>query len=384
MKKIPKVIVLIETSRAFGRDFIKGITQYARKFGPWLFYTEPRDLKFSVSDLKEWQGDGIIMRNSPLAVKLSALRIPLISVMHYSQKNENEYSVKTNNEMISKLAAHHFIGLGFKNFAYCGFSNYDWSNERHSAYISYLKNHSSNKIFCFESRSQSTYKEWKLEQNRISNWLKTLPKPVGIFACNDDCAHHVLEACKKARLKVPEEIAVLGVDNDELICELCDPPLSSIALNTEHAGFETAALLDRLIKKKKIPTNEIIVNPTHIVKRHSSDMLSISDENVLKALLFIHANVENKITVKDVLDVTNLGRRSLENKFKNITGRSIMEELNRKRIELIISLLVDSDLSIKEMCNKFEFIGVDHFSRFFKKETGFSLREYRSKYKKPQ
>ena len=188
------------------------------------------------------------------------------------------------------------------------------------------------------------------------------------MACNDDRGHHVLEACKIAELRVPEDVAVIGVDNDILVCEMCDPPLSSIALNTESAGYETAELLDKLMRNTEMCGQEILVAPTHVVSRHSTDIFAIKDENVVKALCFIFKNIRRKIIVEDIVKVTSLSRRSLETKFKKNLGRSIMDEVRRMRIGIISKLLIETDLSIAEICNTFSFIDMDHIARYFKKE----------------
>ena len=377
---IPRVMVLIETSRAFGRDFITGINEYVRKNGPWIFYTEPRGLKFTERDIKDWEVDGIITRNTPLRNKLYKLNVPVINVLHYSTPEEKVPVVKTDAALISKLAATHLLGLGYRNFGYCGFSNLDWSRERQKCFKELIER-ASYKVESYSEPSPGEYKDWKKELSKMAEWLKGLRKPVGIMACNDDRGHHALEACKFAGLRVPEDVAILGVDNDTLICEMSDPPLSSIALNTIKAGYETAALLDKLISKQITKINEIIVAPTHVINRQSTDIFAIDDENIVKALLYISRNVRRKINVTEIVNSTSLSRRSLETRFKNILGRSIMEEVRRMRIELISQLLIDTDLSISEICNSFNFIELDHIARYFKKETGVALREFRKKMK---
>ena len=333
--------MLIETSRAFGRDFISGITKYARQNGPWNFYREPRGLKFSTSHIKEWEADGIIMRNTSQEIDVLDLKIPVINVLHYKKRENLIPQVKTECAVISKLAAEHLIGLGYKNFGYCGFNNLDWSEERFQYFNEFILKGGFKTHSFFRPEAES-YNVWKKEQQQLAKWLLKLPKPVGIMACNDDRGHHVLEACKIAELRVPEDVAVIGVDNDILVCEMCDPPLSSIALNTESAGYETAELLDKLMRNTEMCGQEILVAPTHVVSRHSTDIFAIKDENVVKALCFIFKNIRRKIIVEDIVKVTSLSRRSLETKFKKNLGRSIMDEVRRMRIGIISKLLIEN------------------------------------------
>lgn len=381
MARVPRVAVFVETSRAFGRNFIKGITKYSRIHGPWIFYTEPRNLNISTKNLKNIEVDGIIMRNSPLADNLLKKGIPLVAVLHYSSEKKGIPIVKTDGKKIATAAIEHFLGLGYSNFGFCGFVEFEWSNER-LHYFREISQQIGCEVHHYSGIVSNEYSDWKNEQKKIVSWLKGLPKPIGIIACNDDRGHHVLQACKLAELRVPEDVAVLGVDNDELICEMSDPPLSSIALNTESAGFETAEMLDRLMHKKRIHQLDIQVQPTHIVARQSTDIFAVNDQEVIKSLKFIYANLSRKINVNDIVKITTLSRRSLECRFKKYLGRTIMEEVRRKRAETLTKYLVETELSISEICRSLDYSDISHISRYFKKEKGIGLRSFRLSSKK--
>lgn len=381
MARIPRVAVFIETSRAFGRNFIRGITKYSKINGPWIFYTEPRDLNVPNKLIGNIKVDGIITRNSPQADKLVKKGIPIISVLHYTTTKKNIPIVKTDGNKISQTALEHFVGLGYMNFGYCGFDEFEWSRERYK-YFESAANSAGYEVCSYSGISTNEYSDWKKDQKKLAEWLKNLPKPIGIMACNDDRGRQVLEACKLANLKVPEDVAVLGVDNDELVCEMSDPPLSSIALNTETVGFETAEILDKLMHKKKVQTSEILVRPTHVVARKSTDIIAVNDQEVIKALKYIYANISSKLSVNDIVKVTVLGRRSLECRFKKYLGRTIMEEVRRKRAELITKYLVETELSISEICRSIDYSDISHISRYFKKIKGVGLKDFRSTAKK--
>jgi LacI family transcriptional regulator len=220
--------------------------------------------------------------------------------------------------------------------------------------------------------------DWENEQRHVSEWIKTLPKPVGMLACNDDRGQHILEACKQSGFKVPEDVAVIGVDNDPMICEIGDPPMTSIALSVESAGYEAAKLLDRLINNKKKNGLQIIVSPTHIVQRQSSDILAVNDTEVASSIRFIRENAKNKILVNDVVKATSISRRSLEQRFRKTVHRSICSQIRRVRIELISKLLIETNLPIFQIISLFNFTDVEHISRFFKKEKGIGIREFRN------
>ena len=372
-----KIVLLVESSREFGRQLIIGIARYARLNGPWSFYKEPIGLKSSIPHLTNWKPDGIIMRDSLITKELLKLKIPTILAIHNSSYPKNLPVIKTDSRSIAKMANEHFIEKGFKCFAFCGFENYDWSNERKS-YFCRFNGEYSYQTHVYSSPNTRAIYDWEKEQRHVSEWIKILPKPVGILACNDDRGQHILEVCKLSGLKVPEDVAVIGVDNDPMICEIGDPPLTSIALNVESAGYEAAKLLDQLINGKKMKGQQIMVTASHIVQRQSSDILAVNDSEVASAIRFIKGNAKNKILVKDVVKTTGLGRRTLEQRFRKTIHRSIYDEIRKVRVEWITKLLMETDLPISHITALFNFTDVEHISRYFKKEKGIGLRQFRN------
>lgn len=371
-----RIILLLETSRAFGRQLIFGIARYSRLKGPWSFYKEPTDLKSSVPRLTNWKPDGIIMRDSLITKELLKLNIPTILAIHDSKYPKDLPVIKTDSYSIAKTASEHLLEKGFNNFAYCGFDNYDWSKERKSFFCNFIseagyKTH----IYCSPQRTRKN--DWEKEQFHVCEWIKSLPKPIGIFACNDDRGHHILEVCKMINIKVPEEVSVIGVDNDPMICDIGDPPLTSIALNVESAGYEAAKLMDELISNKSSSAGQILVYPSHIIQRQSSNILAVKDSEVVKAIHYIKNNAKDKLLVKEVVKATSLSRRTLERRFKKTIHRSIYSEIQRVRIELISKLLIETDLPIYQITSHFNFTDIEHISRYFKTEKGIGLREFR-------
>lgn len=371
---LKKIILLIETSREFGRELLNGIARYAKLHGPWSFYLEPRALKSSIPRIKNWNADGIIMRNSVISNDLLNLKLPTILCLHETRRFKHLPVVTTDSAAIAKLASEHLLNRGMKNFAYCGFDSLEWSVGRQECF----KNFISEAGYSVDLYEQGKRKlSWDKEQSHLQRWLIKLPKPVGILACNDDRGQQILEACKSAGLNVPGEVAVIGVDNDPIICGFCDPPLTSIALNTEYAGFAIAELLDKLMNGESMKGQEIKVTPTHIVRRQSTDILFVDDEAVSQAIRFIRENAKNKIKVDDVVKQTCLSRRSLESRFRKLIHRSIQEEIRKTRTELITRMLIETNLSISEITSMFNFTDVEHIARYFKKEKGVALRDFR-------
>jgi len=371
-----RIILLVETSREFGRQLIIGVARYSRLNDPWSFYKEPIGLLSSIPNLTSWKPDGIIMRDSLITKELLKLKIPTVLAIHSSSFPKYLSVIKTDSLSIAKMASEHLIEKGFKYFGFCGFDNYDWSNER-KQFFCHFNSEAGYKTHVYIQPKKNNTQDWEKEQRHVSEWLRKLPKPVGIFACNDDRGQHILEVCKLTDFKVPDDVAVIGVDNDPMICDIGDPPLTSIALNVEFAGYKAAELLDKLINNKKMSGQQIIVTPTHIVQRQSSDILATKDNEVASAICFIRENAKNKILVKDVVKTTGISRRTLEQRFRKTIHRSIYGEIRKVRVEWISKLLMETDLSISQITSLFNFTDVEHISRYFKKEKGIGLYQYR-------
>lgn len=213
----------------------------------------------------------------------------------------------------------------------------------------------------------------------IANWLKSLSGPMGVMAPNDDRAERVIEACKTAGLNVPDEVAVVGVDNDRTICDLSTPPLSSVALSYPKAGFDAAALLDRMMADNSGAMQTICIQPTHVATRQSTDVLAVDDPDVSAAVRYIRRHARTNIGVDGVVTHSGVSRRVLERRFRGTLGHTIHKEIRRVKVELMTTLLAETQLSISEIANKFDFPDIAHFSRYFRKATNLSPREYRKR-----
>ncbi|MBN2425423.1 MAG: DNA-binding transcriptional regulator [Calditrichaceae bacterium] len=379
-KTLPRVLLLLETSRAFGRELLYGIARYSRLHGPWAFYREHRGLTTAIPRIKNWQANGIIMRNSSITRQLIGLNIPTILAIHnVKAANDPDWpdylpTLTTDNKNISRMAAEHLLHRGFKNYAYCGFDEFLWSKDR-GGHFKKILDERNYRVHYYPYSLK--YKSWDTELPYMVKWLNRLPKPVGIMTCNDDRGQQVIEACKQAGLDVPEEVSIIGVDNDALFCELCDPPLTSVALNIEQGGYMAAELLNRLMQGEAMKGQQIVLSPTHIVRRQSTDILSMDDKEVTAAIRYIRQNARECIKVDDVVNATALSRRSLELRFRKTLSRSIQKEIQRIRAELIAQMLIETEMSISEIASSLKFADIEHISRYFRKEKGMGLREFR-------
>ena len=278
-KKAPSVLLFIESSREFGRGLLHGIARYSRLHGPWRVYRRSAGLESAFPEWRDLKIDGALVRDVKMVQNLTGAGIPVIFAQHKRATTSPFPVIITDSAAIGQMAAEHFLDRGFVHFAYCGLDEFVWSRLR-AQYFSERLKAAGFETSLYRQPRRVAERAWKSEQYLIADWLVSLPKPVALMCCNDDRALQVIEACKLAELHVPDQVAVLGVDNDVLICDLADPPISSVALNTEVAGHDAAKLLDHLMKGGRMTGQTIPVRPTHIVTRMSTDILAVTDPAV--------------------------------------------------------------------------------------------------------
>ena len=324
MSEAKKVALLIETSNRYGRDLLYGVRDWMRESEGWAVrFTEQARRAPLPSWLRDWRGDGIIARvDSPqIAAALRRTRLPVVDVS--AERFSSEFSrVSIDNGAVARLAAEHLEAKGFSDFAYCGDRRFLWSRQRGAEFKRCLAA-TGRRCVDFGEKAKGSRPGSDAEIRAIARWLKGLPKPVGVFACYDGRALQVLEACQLLGLHVPEQVAVLGVDNDELVCELANPPLSSVQPNARRSGYEAAALLARLMRGEKKgvePTHQ--VQPVRVVERQSTDVVAVEDAKVAAALKFIRLHACEGVDVGDVLRAVPMSRTLLERKFKALLGHS--------------------------------------------------------------
>jgi LacI family transcriptional regulator len=346
-RNIPNVALLVETTRAYGRNILRGIGDYARIYGPWIFHLPVETPIKKVPDESEWDGEGIIAQPHQDPVMLERLAKcgkPVVSLSG-PPGSGGFPAVRANQEAVAELSMQHFRDRGFTRFAYCGAPPERlWPPT--GALFKKLAETSG--YTCDMYSSGFDFEERTLHLSHMADWLKSLKKPVALLAGSDPRAREVLDACRLASLHVPEEIAVLGVNDDDLFCEMANPPLSSIIHNARRIGYEAAAMLDRLIQGKKVMA-DIVVDPIGVHSRQSTDLLAIEDPEVAKAVRFIRENACNGIRVDDVLDQVAMSRRALEKRFRQAVGRPPHMEIRRVQLERVKELLVGSDYKLEKI-----------------------------------
>jgi len=366
-----KIILLIDLSESFGRNLIRGISRYSDIYGPWSFckmppfYRESYGIEGILDFAKEWGAHGIIgqFNHSDEISKLIDEGLYIIAV-DFREQFEQIPNISGDYIKSGELAADYFLSKGHKNFAFYGTHDTVWSREREKGFHAHLNAHGY-EISAYAPNTVKSHNFWYYTPSPLQDWLVSLPKPVAIFTCDDNSAEHLLESCKLAGLHIPEEVAILGTDNDEIICQYANPPLSSIQQEEENGGYHSAELMARMIREKQIIKEDIILKPLRIITRRSTETLALEDPYVKKTLIYITENLDKPMQVADLVKIVPLSRRALEKRFFNAIGRSMYQEIQRLRMEKVVSLLLDTDLTVNEISMLCGFPDSKNLSRLF-------------------
>jgi LacI family transcriptional regulator, galactose operon repressor len=386
-ERLLHVALLVETSRTYGRRILAGVARYAHVHGSWTLFTAERELHSGIPNwLRTWKGDGIIARveDRRMAAALLKLGLPVVDVLG-NVRFDGIPIFDTDAEAVAKLAADFFLKAGFQHFGFCGYKKIPFSERRQAAFSAYLAK-KGKKILVFapplprgaHSHIQAIERHGLIMVKSIAQWLKKQPRPLALFACNDVRAQQVLNACREHGIKVPEEIAVMGVDNDDVLCNLCEPPLSSIEPNAERIGYDASALLDQMMKGKSAKAFVTQIPPLRVVERVSTDAMAIEDPITVQAIRFIRDHVSEGIAVKDVLARVNRSRTDMEQRFRRWLNCSIHDEILRLRMDRARGLLRQADLNLNEISARAGFATAAHLCRLFQRHFRQTPTQYRN------
>ncbi|MBX3433224.1 MAG: XylR family transcriptional regulator [Pirellulales bacterium] len=384
MPEQPRVALLVETARGFGRDFLRGVARYAQLHGPWSFHITAGDYRHAVPKMRTWGGAGIIARipDEQTARAILEANVPTVALGLTDQQMQPDSplaafsEVSSDPRQVASMAAEHLLQRRFQHFAYVGLDDRAWSQRREIVFTQLLTQ-AGFRVHSYKQPKRVQDRVWEREQAILARWLDELPRPVGLFACNDDRGREVLEACTIAGLRVPEDVAVVGVDNDEVFCALANPPLSSVALNAETAGYRAAELLDGMMSGKVRKPKRIVVEALHVVTRRSSDIVAVEDPDVAAALQFIHREKGCNISVDSVVEEVAVSRRHLEKRFRETIGRTILDEIQFTRLERAKRLLLETTFPVSKVADFSGFGTAAYFIQFFQRRVGVTPRRYR-------
>jgi LacI family transcriptional regulator len=350
-----KVGLLIDTASSYGRGLLRGIAQYARLRGPWTLRFDARDV------------DGVLalVRTAAQARRALASRIPFVD-LDFALPRLAPWPVRNDERGVARMGAAHLLERGFRAFAFCGWNDGSWwEAERLEAFEEAVR----------PAGPLAVYR--RRDVGRLSAWLAALPRPCGLFASNDLRGRQVVEAARAARVRIPEDLAVIGVDDDEVLCEMSVPPLSSVGLDTLRIGFEGAALLDRLMSGGRRPRRSILIPPRGVITRQSSDILASADPAVVAAARYVRAHVHQPLAVPDLARAAGVSRKTLETRFRSALGRTPRQEILRARLERVRDLLLRTDWPLKRVAAESGFTYPEHLHAVFRKHEGVTPTGYR-------
>ncbi|HVT26864.1 MAG TPA: DNA-binding transcriptional regulator [Lacipirellulaceae bacterium] len=377
--QVRHVAVLIETETSWGGRVIRGIAHFAEKHTNWHLLIDPRDHEKRSAVPDGWQGDGIIARITSRTQweQIREKNLPVVNVDDVVQDVQGVGTVLTDESERARLAIEHLVARGFRKFGYFAPPSNRYSQNRGNAFIRAVSELGYECHEYLPGYRVGRKMSWEERQRRVSRWLASLPRPIAILAVDAHHARLFAETCHFAEVRIPDDVAILAGDTDDLLCEVSTPPLSSISVACERLGHEAAAMLHRMMNGEEPPEEPVLIAPHGVVSRQSTDVLAIDDPAVVRALRYIRTHAHHGIVVEDILREVPISRRSLEIQFRSYLGRSPAEEIRRVRLERGKQLLGKRELSVTEIALACGFSNATRFGVAFRKSFGTTPRAYR-------
>lgn len=370
-RRIPRVALLVETTRTYTRELLAGVKRYVAAHGPWSTFLELRALDSSPPVwLRNWDGDGILTRTftKEMGALVDATGLPAVELRSSNFAGARPF-VGMDNAYVGRAVAEHFFERGYRTFATYSLRNERFFVERVRNFVATVRSYGCPCSELPETASDSV-SDWEQSQDRLVSWVADLPKPVGIFAANDQLGVWLLEACQRAGVAVPEEVAVVGAENEETLCGFATPALSSVRFDGNAVGYAAAELLDKLMRSRITGPSEILIPPKGIIVRGSSDELVITDPLVARATRLIRENALSGMSVADLCKRLNASRSTLDRRMKAALKRSPKDEIVRIRFQEVERLLRETDLTIDTIAQQTGFAHGEYLQAVFKQTYG--------------
>lgn len=380
-----RLLFITDFTESFAYALLRGIIRYSNQTDEqWVVcrmppaYKKTMGLKRVIKWAKKWGADAVIGQfEASEPVELFRRNGIVAFAQDYKTKFSSIPNITGDYIGTGRMAADLYLHKGFRNFAYFGYKNVCWSDERCTGFRQRIEEAGLGDNFYLYDK-QEIDNLWYYEAAPLEKWLRSLPKPVAVMACDDNQGNALIEACNSAGVKIPSEVSVIGVDNDEVVCTLSNPTLSSISVDIEQGGFETARMTVRMLQDPFYKGSDITLRPKRIVHRVSTSAYATTDKEVLTALQFIRQNLGKKISVEDVLEQVPLSRRILEVRFKKVIGNSIYQYISQQRISRFAELLLETNDSIQEIAYKLGEDDAKAICRRFKELKGCTPSEWRN------
>lgn len=375
--RLPRVAVCVDASSSYGRGVLRGIARYVETVGRWSLYIDPAsEGRYSEAWFSGWKGDGILawIQTPALARRFRRSGIPTVELFG-SRSGLGIPQVRGDDEAIGRLAAEHLLERRFRRFAFTGYRGEPWVELRREGFAAALRGHPCETFLCEQDPGPPS--RWERTQQRLTDWLRRLPRPAGLMACSDRHAQRVLDACRRGGLAVPEDLAVIGVDNDEETCRLSDPPLSSVIDDPVRIGTEAARLLDRMMRSRVRRSAPMLIPPLGIATRRSTDVTALEDAMVSQAMTSIRRRACDGLRVEDLIRESHVSRSVLYRRFRAALRRTPHDEILRVKLDRARSLLATTTLTVEEIAPLAGFDHSEYLSVAFKRETGVSPGAWR-------
>lgn len=382
MERKKKVLLLVETSRAFGRDVLQGIARFMLEHNDWNVQVEDRGLLEAAPVwLKTWRGSGIITRTASLSFAnvLRQLHVPIVELLGNGRQVVSE--VMSDGERVAECAIEHFLNAGFTELGFFAIGNTWWAQWRQEAFARRASEHGV-RLHTFPlagAGKRCFYQQWEQRFDApMLRWLKSIPKPIAVWTTDDAFAVRLLDGCHQLQIAVPEEVAILGTSDDAVLCNVLTPPLSSIALNSARVGYLAAERLAQKMRKETVAPPPVLVPPLGVVTRQSTDIVAIRHPEIAAAVRYIRENATLANTsVSGVADALAISRSTLQRHFKKLVGRTVEDEIIRTRLEHAKRLLLETNCSLAEIAAKVGWASSSYFVQVFRRECGLTPQQYR-------
>ena len=383
-----RLLIISDFTEAFPSKLLSGIVRYSRRKEQWVICRMPPAYKSLIGIpgvvkwAKDWGADAVIGQfEQNDDVGLFARNGIVCVAQDFKQRFKNIPNITADYIGTGRMAARYYLERGFKHFGFFGFNHVCWSDERCEGFRKEVESAGIGATVHIYNLQDIDHL-WYYERDKLREWLRSIPKPIGIMACDDNQGNNLVEACHSAGVKIPSEVSVMGVDNDELLCSLGSTALSSIYVDIEDGGYRTAELIEQLVTNPDIRVGDVVLRPIKVVERISTAAFATDDVQIQKAVKFIHQNYQKKISVSDVMEEVALSRRLLERRFKSVTGQTLYQYISDQKIRHFAEMLHDTNDQVVNIALSLGETDTKSISRRFKQVYGCSPVEWREKFQK--
>jgi len=373
-----RVALLMDLGVGCCRNLIRGVQLYSLEKQDWILRNAPCDPK-AVAFLRDWRPDGIVATvfDRKLGRALVRLRRPVVDTA-FAIRHLKLPVADVDHAEVGRLAAEHLVERGYRHFGFLGSRSALYSERREASFAAHLaaSGYAASSFLIDSLYENLSTSSWKRDEQQVRDWLCKLPKPVAVFACNDRAARGLADICRQLRLRVPEEVAILGADDDELESLLTIPPLSSVAIPAKRVGYEAAQMLDRMMRGQRVEESRFLP-PVRVIARQSTDALASGDLVASAALRYIRDHASQELRVGTVAEAVGVGRRELERRFRRSLSRSVLDEIHRVRVDRVKELLAGTSLPMPPIAARSGFSSPERMTVVFHQLTGMSPTAYR-------